>query len=235
MLKIEEVDVYYGEARVLSDIFIEIRDQELVSLVGANGSGKSTLLKTISGLLSPRKGEIWFNEKRIDCHPPNQIVEAGISQVPEGRHIFEKLSVEDNLELGSYSLKVDERVMKERRDWVLELFPILEERQNQKAGTLSGGEQQMLAIGRSLMSQPKLLMLDEPSLGLMPIFVDKVLSTLNTIQQEGMTIFLVEQNVKRALEQADRGYILQNGSIRKEGPGDELLDSDLVREAYLGI
>ena len=233
MLKIDSIDVYYGEAIVLDDLSMEVRDGEFVSLVGANGAGKTTLLKTISGLLTPKEGSIFFDGEGIGGYAPDKIVELGISQVPEGRHIFEKLTVKDNLLLGAYT--VGEGDIEETLDWVYELFPILRERKKQKAGTFSGGQQQMLAIARSLMSRPEILMLDEPSLGLMPTFVEKVFETLGHIHDEGTTVLLVEQNVKRALEEANRGYVLQNGKIRREGSANELLESDLVREAYLGL
>ena len=233
MLKIDSIDPYYGEALVLHDLSMEVRDGEFVSLVGANGAGKTTLLKTISGLLTPKEGSIFFDGEGIGGYAPDKIVELGISQVPEGRHIFEKLTVKDNLLLGAYT--VGEGDIEETLDWVYELFPILRERKKQKAGTFSGGQQQMLAIARSLMSRPEILMLDEPSLGLMSTFVEKVFETLGHIHDEGTTVLLVEQNVKRALEEANRGYVLQNGKIRREGSANELLESDLVREAYLGL
>lgn len=235
MLKINNIDVSYGEAKILSAINLEVGTKELVSLVGANGAGKSTLLKAISGLLTPQNGGIWFNEQRIDGKPPEEIVEAGISQVPEGRRLFEKLTVADNLDLGAYSEPSSGHRNGERINWIFELFPILEERERQKAGTLSGGEQQMLAIARALMSDPKLLMLDEPSLGLMPLYIEKVFDALGAIREEKTAIFLVEQNVQRALEEADRGYILQNGRVKTKGKAEDLLDSDEVREAYLGM
>lgn len=235
MLKIENIDVYYGEAIVLKNLSMTVEDGKLVAMVGANGSGKSTLLKTISGLLTPKSGVIQFRGENINEYSPDKIVETGISQVPEGRHIFEKLTVKDNLLLGAYTIEEDEEGIGKTLDWIYQLFPILKERENQKAGTFSGGQQQMLAIARALMSRPQILMLDEPSLGLMPTFVDKVFDTLVNIHEEGTTVLLVEQNVKRALENSDRGYILQNGKIKDEGKAEELLETDLVREAYLGL
>lgn len=235
MLTIDNIDVYYGEVIILKKLSMEVEEGELVSLVGANGSGKSTLLKTISGLLTPEEGEILFKGERINEYPPDKIVNSGISQVPEGRHIFEKLSVKDNLLLGAHTVGKGEEDIEETLNWVYDLFPILEERETQKAGTFSGGQQQMLAIARALMSRPDLLMLDEPSLGLMPTFVNKVFDTLAHIHSEGTTVLLVEQNVKRALESSDTGYVLQNGEIINKGDAEELLQTDMVREAYLGL
>ncbi|MFP4588909.1 MAG: ABC transporter ATP-binding protein [Candidatus Bipolaricaulota bacterium] len=234
MLTVDDIHVYYGEAIVLEEVSLEIGEGEIAALIGANGAGKTTTLKSISGLLNPRQGKIHFQGERIDQCPPEKIVKIGISQVPEGRHVFEKLSVSDNLKLGAYTMD-ENALLEETLNWVHNLFPILEERRNQQAGTLSGGQQQMLAIGRALMSRPTLLMLDEPSLGLMPTFVEKVFETIETIHQQGTTVLLVEQNVQLALETADRGYVLQNGKIKQRDRAETLLSSDLVREAYLGL
>ncbi|MEA1963836.1 MAG: ABC transporter ATP-binding protein [Candidatus Aerophobetes bacterium] len=235
MLRVNNIDVYYRKAIVLEGVSLEIREGEVVALVGANGAGKTTMLKTISGLLSPKSGKIEFKGQRMDGYPPNKIVELGISQVPEGRHVFEKLSVKENLLLGAYTVLKKGLNIKESLDWICELFPVLKEKEKQPAGTLSGGEQQMLVIGRALMSEPKLLMLDEPSLGLMPTFVKKVFEAIETINNEGTTILLVEQNVKRALDIAKQGYVLQNGKMVISGEAGELLETDVVRKAYLGL
>lgn len=234
MLKVKNLNVGYDNVPVIFDVSFEVKEKELVSIVGSNGAGKTTILKTISGLLKPFSGEIEFMGKRIDTLPAHEIVKLGIAHVPEGRRVFGKMSVLDNLLLGAYT-NSDNKLVKKNLNEVYEIFPRLKERENQKAETLSGGEQQMLAIARSLMSRPKILLVDEMSLGLMPILVDKVLEILKSISEAGMTILLVEQKVQEALEMADRGYILQTGRIVAEGTGRELLESEMVKKAYMGM
>ena len=234
MLEVSHIRVCYDQVPAIHEVSFRIEEGEIVSIIGANGAGKSTLLKTISGLLHPDPGQIEFLGQRIDQSPAHRIVELGISHVPEGRRIFQYMTVQQNLRLGAYTQKSEER-REEILKQVFEIFPVLRERLDQKAGTLSGGEQQMLAIARGLMSRPRLLMLDEPSLGLMPTLVTQVFDTIKRINAEGTTILLVEQNVREALELAHRAYVLQTGNIVLEGTGEELLESDLVRRAYLGI
>ncbi|MEW6214694.1 MAG: ABC transporter ATP-binding protein, partial [Nitrospirota bacterium] len=215
----------------LKGIDIEVKHSEIVCLIGSNGAGKSTTLMTISGILRPFSGDIIFDGKSIKGIPPHRIVEMGISQVPEGRRIFPKLTVKENLEMGGFSNRGN---FKTSLEMVYNLFPILKERYKQMAGTLSGGEQQMLAIGRALMSRPKLLLLDEPSLGLAPIVVNKIFKTIKEINSEGVTVLLVEQNAKAALKLSNRGYVLENGRLVLQGTGEELLRNEEVRKAYLG-
>lgn len=235
MLEIENIDVYHGTAQSLEKVSLRINKGEIVVVAGSNGAGKTTLLKTISGLLHPRLGSIRFHGEPIEELPPHQIVERGISHVPEGRRLFPFMTVRENLELGSYRREAS-RNQKETLEWVFDIFPILKERQKQLAGTLSGGEQQMLAIARGLMSCPELLLLDEPSLGLAPIIVQKLFKVVtNEIYKKGITILLVEQNVRSALQIADRAYILENGRIVLEGKTRELLNNDYIKRAYLGI
>ncbi|HDN79004.1 MAG TPA: ABC transporter ATP-binding protein [Chloroflexi bacterium] len=234
MLEVKNIKVCYDDVPALHDVSFEVREGEIVSIVGSNGAGKSTILKTISGLLHPVSGEIRFEGERIDRDPPYAIVAKGIAHVPEGRRIFSRMTVLENLLLGAYTRKSQEE-RAETLERIFELFPILKERRNQRAGTLSGGEQQMLAIARGLMSRPKLLMLDEPSLGLMPILVTKLFDTIRRINEEGITILLVEQNVREALELADRAYVLVTGNIVLEGTGRELLEAEMVKKAYLGM
>jgi len=234
MLNVHDIQVCYDEVPAIHHVSFHINQGEIVSIIGANGAGKSTLLKAISGLLSPSRGTIEFLGHRIDHLPPHQIASLGLAHVPEGRRLFQHLTVLANLRLGAYTNKSQE--MRDKTlEQVFELFPVLKARLNQRAGTLSGGEQQMLAIARGLMSRPSLLMLDEPSLGLMPKLVSLVFDTIKRINAEGTTILLVEQNVREALELANRAYILQTGNITLEGTGKELLETDLVRKAYLGI
>lgn len=233
MLKVKNLKVGYGNVPVIFDFSFEVKKGEVVAIVGSNGAGKSTLLKTISGILRPSAGEILFCDKRIDNIPAYRIVEMGISHVPEGRQVFGKMSIKDNLMLGAYVLRSESEKAARLRE-VYELFPILRDRENQKAETLSGGEQQMLAIARGLMSNPRLLMVDEMSLGLAPFLVDRVMDTLKVIRNK-VTVLLVEQKVQEALEIADRGYVLQNGRLAMEGSGAELLESDIVKKAYLGL
>jgi branched-chain amino acid transport system ATP-binding protein len=234
MLKVKNLNVGYDSVPVVFDVSFEVKEGELVSIVGSNGAGKTTILKTLSGLLKPLSGEIEFLGRRIDRMPAHEIVKCGIAHVPEGRHVFGKMTVLDNLLLGAYTLENQEEIINRLKE-VYEIFPRLKERESQKAETLSGGEQQMLAIARGLMSKPKLLMVDEMSLGLMPILVDRVMEILKEISRQGLTVLLVEQKVQEALEMADRGYVLQTGRIIAEGTGKELLESDMVKKAYMGM
>ena len=233
MLSVNEISVGYQELLAIHEVSFEVRKGEVVSLVGSNGAGKSTIIKTISGLLHPKKGEIYFNKEPIHNTPPYEIVKKKISMIPEGRRLFGRLSVLDNLLLGAYPL--DSKEKGEAIENVFELFPILKERSNQRADTLSGGEQQQLAIARGLMSRPSLLMLDEPSLGLMPKLVSEIFKIIHEISQNGVTVLMVEQNVFEALQISHRAYVLQTGCIVLEGRGEDLLRSDLVRKAYLGM
>ena len=234
MLKVERIEVRYSGVPVIHDVSFQVNGGELISIVGANGSGKTTLLKTLAGTLHPTKGSIEFENEDISRSPTVEIVRRGITYVPEERRIFGPLSVEENLRLGAYIVDDREEIEK-YLDYVYGLFPILKTRRKQLGGTLSGGEQQMLAIGRGLMSNPKLLMLDEPSLGLMPKLVDEMLEAVAKLKGEGKTILLVEQNVREALEMADRGYVLQTGRTIYKGTGEELLETDIVKKAFLGL
>lgn len=233
-MKVNGLNVFYGDLQVLWDVSFEVAEGEKIVIAGSNGSGKSTLLKTVSGLLAPASGSIDFLGNQLMTTSPFKIVELGLSMVPEGRWLFPKMLVRENLELGAYTRRA-RKTSKEARNWVYELFPILKERDRQAAGTLSGGEQQMLAIGRSLMSKPKLLMMDEPSLGLAPIVVDSIFEVIQKINKEGVTVLLVEQNVQHALAISNRGYVLENGRICSEGPCKELLANDHIRKTYLGM
>ncbi len=235
MLQISHLDVYYGKARALKDVTIDIQDKEIVALLGANGAGKSTTLRTISGLLVPRIGEILFLDERISGLAPNKIVKRGISHCPEGRRIFPDLSVYENLVMMGAYLRSDKKGVSESLEGVYTLFPKLKERRNQRGGTLSGGEQQMLAIGRALMSKPKLLLLDEPSLGLAPSAVQDLAKRIREIHESGVTVLLVEQNARMALAISDRAYILEVGKIALSGRSHDLIKVDQVRKAYLGI
>ena len=233
MLKVNEVNAFYGDLQALWGVSLQVNDGELVALVGPNGAGKTTTLKVITGLLNFSSGEIKFNDHDLNKKPAHKIVELGISQVPEGGRVFTGLSVLENLELGAFVS--DARKHKDQTlKWVFEIFPRLEERKNQQAGTLSGGERQMLAIGRALMSKPNLLMLDEPSFGLAPILVQQMFEMIGEINKQGVTVLLVEQNVRAALELAQRAYVLENGRIVGEGKGDALLSFESIRSAYLG-
>jgi len=234
MLKVSHIDVSYGDVQVLWDVSFEVREKEILVLVGANGAGKSTTLRTISGLLRPSKGSIEFDGVRLDQIPDHKTVEVGIVQVPEGRRLFPDMTVEENLIMGSLAPEAKAK-RKESLRWVYNLFPRLEERRKQYARTLSGGEQQMCAVGRGLMSIPKLLMFDEPSLGLAPILVQEIFRMVQKINQEDVTVFLVEQNVKQTLTICTRAYVLENGRILLEGSGNELMMNDYVRQSYLGI
>ena len=234
MLEVRDINVSYGEAQALWGISFTVNQGEIVTLVGSNGAGKSTTLNAISGLTPPWSGEIGWEGTRIDRLPAHRIVEQGIAQIPEGRRIWPGLTVRDNLELGAY-VKAARRVRKETLESVYQLFPRLKERQAQMAGTLSGGEQQMLAIGRALLSRPKLLMLDEPSLGLAPLLVEEVFRVIQEINRQGVTILLVEQNVNNALAICNRGYVLETGRVVISGSGAELLANEHVKSAYLGF
>jgi branched-chain amino acid transport system ATP-binding protein len=234
MLEVKGLSVGYKELIAVQDVSFAVRRGEVVSLVGSNGAGKSTILRTIAGLLRPRRGEILLDGEPIHVVPPYEIVRRRIAMVPEGRQLFGRLSVLDNLLLGAYALGSKAEIA-ELLESVLALFPRLAERKGQRAETLSGGEQQQLAIGRGLMSRPSLLMLDEPSLGIMPKLMSEIFKTIHEISQKGVTVFLVEQNVYEALSICNRAYVLQSGRIVLEGKGSELLTSDLVRKAYLGM
>ena len=233
LLKLDNVKTYYGNIRALKGISIEVNEGEIVCLIGGNGAGKSTTLMTISGVLTPEEGEITYQGHSIVSVRPDNIVQMGICQVPEGRMIFPLLTVMENLDLGAY-LRKDKDGIKEDIDLVFELFPILHERCNQAGGTLSGGEQQMLAIGRALMARPKLLLLDEPSLGLAPILVDAIFKIIRQINNQGTTILLVEQNAQLALQFSHRGYVIETGEIALADNSEALLNNDQVKKAYLG-
>jgi branched-chain amino acid transport system ATP-binding protein len=234
MLKVTGVDVFYGDLQVLWDVSFEVRDKEILVLLGANGSGKSTTLKTISGLLRPGKGTIEFDGVRLDQLPSEKVIGQGVVHVPEARRLFREMSVEENLIMGSLSAAARKK-RQETMDWVYQLFPRLKERRKQAAGTLSGGEQQMVAVGRGLMALPKILMFDEPSLGLSPILVQEVFEIVKRINKEGVTVLLVEQNVRQTLSMCDRACVLENGRIVLQGTGKELSNDPHVKEAYLGI
>ncbi|MGE5189393.1 MAG: ABC transporter ATP-binding protein [Gemmatimonadota bacterium] len=234
MLKVESISVFYGDLQVLWDVSFEVRRGEILVLVGANGAGKSTTLKAVSGILRPSSGAISFDGIRLDAVPADRVIRHGVVHVPEARRLFREMSVEENLVMGSLAPEA-RRKRAETLDWVYGLFPRLAERRKQPAGTLSGGEQQMCAIGRGLMALPKLLMFDEPSLGLAPILVQDVFEIVRRINDSGVTVLLVEQNVRQTLALCDRAYVLENGRIVLSGTGQDLLDDDHVKEAYLGI
>jgi branched-chain amino acid transport system ATP-binding protein len=234
MLKVSGIDVFYGDLQVLWDVSFEVREKEILVLVGANGAGKSTTLKTISGLLKPRKGSIEFDGVRLDQLSPDKVIGQGVVHVPEARRLFREMSVEENLIMGSLSPEAKKKRM-QTMEWVYELFPRMKERRKQAAGTMSGGEQQMCAIGRGLMALPKVLMFDEPSLGLSPILVQDVFEIAKRINKEGVTVMLVEQNVRQTLAMCDRAYVLENGRVVLQGTGKDLMADPHVKEAYLGI
>ena len=233
LLQLDDVHTYYGAIHALKGISIEVREGEIVTLIGANGAGKSTTLRSINGLNHPRRGRIVFGGKDITNTPAHEVVRLGISQSPEGRKLFPRMTVSENLEMGAFQRR-DRSALREDVDRVYTLFPRLAERKSQKAGTMSGGEQQMCAIGRALMARPKLLMLDEPSLGLAPIFVEKIFEIVREINEQGTTILLVEQNALMALEAADRGYVLETGTIALSDEAQALRRNERVRKAYLG-
>ena len=233
MLNINKVETFYGNIQALRGVDVKVNDGEIVALIGSNGAGKSTLLMTISGVNKAATGEILFDSKSISNMPPHDIVNLGISQVPEGRRIFSRLTVEDNLRLGASVNEKGKNFDKDSKD-VYDLFPVLKDRLSQRGGTLSGGEQQMLAIGRAMMARPRMLLLDEPSLGIAPKLVNQIFSSIKNINKDKkVTVFLVEQNAKKALELADRGYVLVNGKISLEGPSKDLLNNPDVQAAYL--
>lgn len=233
MLKVDNLSVHYGVIQAVKDVSFEVNEGEVVTLIGANGAGKTSILRTISGLVRPSAGKIKFLGQEIQKEPARQIVANGLSQVPEGRHVFPGLTVLENLELGAF-LRNDREENQKNLKKVFDRFPRLEERKMQDAATLSGGEQQMLAMGRALMSQPKLLLLDEPSMGLAPIFIQEIFDIIQDIQKQGTTVLLIEQNANKALAIADRGYVLETGKVVLSGTGKELLESEEVRKAYLG-
>jgi len=233
MLEVNGINVFYGDLQVLWDVSLEVNKGEIVSLIGSNGAGKTTLCKTIVGLLHPKTGSIKFMGKQIDKLSIPDIIKLGIAIVPEGRRLFGNMTVRENLELGAYASKIRKNI-DDALEWVFNLFPILKERQNQLAGSMSGGEQQMLAIARGLMSKPKFLILDEPSLGLAPKIVLKVYEIIRKIRDEEVTILLVEQYAGHALENSDKGFVLENGRIVIQGPSEKLLKDERVRKAYLG-
>jgi len=234
LLRINSIDVYYGQVQVLRHVSVEVQEGEFVALIGANGAGKTTTMKTVSGLLRPRRGSVEFTNQSIHHLEPHDITSMGLVHIPEGRRIFPTLTVQENLEMGSYSRRAKKgrsRTMGE----VFHLFPVLHERRRQLAGTLSGGEQQMLAIGRALMTLPRLLMIDEPSLGLSPLITEVIFQTIHQVNRNGTTILLVEQNVFATLNMAQRGYVLENGEIVLQGESKDLLANQGVRKAYLGL
>jgi len=235
MLSLKRIDVYYGNIQALWQISLDVRPGEIVTIVGSNGAGKSTILRTITGLLRPREGSIEHIGKPIHKLDPDAIVREGISMVPEGRELFPRMTVRENLELGAAYVDKAHAMTAESLEWTYSLFPQLKERASQLAGTLSGGEQQMVAIGRALMSRPSILLMDEPSLGLSPMLVAEVFKTTQRINQEGLTILLVEQNVRQSLAMSHRAYVLENGRIVMEGIGRELMENAHVKEAYLGL
>jgi len=234
MLKVNGIDVFYGDLQVLWDVSFEVKEKEILVLVGANGAGKSTTIRTISSLLTPRKGSIEFDGVRLDKTPPYNVIAHGIVHVPEGRRLFPQMSVEENLIMGTLQGEAKTKRLN-TMERVYQLFPRLRERKKQLAGTLSGGEQQMLAVGRGLMSLPKLMMFDEPSLGLAPILVQDIFRIVRKINEEGVTVLLVEQNVRQTLAMCHRAYVLENGRVVLEGTGEALMANQHVKEAYLGI
>ena len=234
MFQIKEIDVFYGDAQALYGLSLQVREGEVVTLVGANGAGKTTTLRAISGLLPVARGEIAFEGRTLLGVPAHRRAELGIALVPEGRELWPQLTVRENLELGAYG-KAARRHLSGSLERVYELFPVVKERSRQVAGSMSGGEQQMVAIARALMTRPRLLMLDEPSLGLAPVVVSQVFDTIRRLHAEGLTILLVEQNLKKALEMADRGYVVETGSISIEGAAADLLADPTIRSAYLGV
>ena len=232
MLKVENINVYYGNIHAVKNVSFEVNEGEIVTLIGANGAGKSTTLKTVSGLLHPKTGDVLYKGKSIKGVRAHKIVEAGLAHVPEGRHVFLHMTVEENLDMGGYTQPAS--TIGPNKEKVFELFPRLKERRKQLAGTMSGGEQQMLAMGRALMSKPKVIMLDEPSMGLSPLLVKEIFRIIRQVNRNGVTVLLVEQNAKMALEIANRAYVLETGTIKMEGEATELANNIEVRKAYLG-
>lgn len=233
MLEIKDLEVYYGMIQAIKGISFEVNKGEVIALIGANGAGKTTILHTITGLLSPKKGSVMFEGQDITKAPAHKIVTMGMAHVPEGRRVFADLSVYENLKMGAYTRK-DKNEIEETLKMVYERFPRLEERKNQMAGTLSGGEQQMLAMGRALMSKPSIILMDEPSMGLSPIMVNEIFSIIESVSKMGTTVLLVEQNAKKALSIADRAYVLETGTIVKGGKAEDMLNDDSIKKAYLG-
>jgi branched-chain amino acid transport system ATP-binding protein len=234
MLETDHIETYYGKAQALFEVSVSVEASEIVALVGSNGAGKTTLLKTISGLLRPASGRVMFLGKRIDGRPSYAVVELGISHIPEGRRLFSDMSVRENLEMGAY-LRHTWRKKEESLEKIYQLLPVLRARKGQLAGTLSGGEQQMVALGRGLMSMPKLCMIDEPSSGLAPLMVHEIFHIIEGLRDQGIAIFLVEQNVRHTLEVADRAYVIENGRVILAGESEKLLSEELIRKAYLGL
>jgi branched-chain amino acid transport system ATP-binding protein len=233
MLEVENVHTYYGQIHALKGVSLTVDKGEIVTLIGANGAGKSTLLKTTSGLLRPRQGSICLEGEDLTHYPPHEIVAKGVVQVPEGRRVFGRLTVTENLEMGAFAIS-DQKLIKENLERVFNLFPRLKERYKQVAGTLSGGEQQMLATGRALMANPRILLMDEPSMGLAPVLVDSIFETIRQLNADGTTILLVEQNARMALQVAGRGYVLQSGAVVLSDSAENLRQDEMIRKAYLG-
>lgn len=234
MLELKDISVNYGSVIALKEVSLSVQTNEIVALIGNNGAGKSTTLKAISGLIKPKSGEIYFNNKRIDRMPVHSVTALGIIHVPEGRRVFTKLTVKENLLMGAF-LRKDKAAIENDLLQVYELFPVLKDRLSQPGGTLSGGEQQMLAMGRALMANPKLLLLDEPSLGLAPMLVERIAETILAMKGKGFSILLIEQNAKLALELADRGYVMETGTIAMQGDANRLLNDEMVRKLYIGV
>ena len=233
MLEVKDLEVYYGVIQAIKGVSFEVNQGEVIALIGANGAGKTTILHTVTGLLSPKKGQVFFEGKDITKVPAHKIVSMGMAHVPEGRRVFAELSVYENLKMGAYTRK-DKSEIEESLENVYRRFPRLEERKNQMAGTMSGGEQQMLAMGRALMSKPKIILMDEPSMGLSPILVNEIFDIIQAVSESGTTVLLVEQNAKKALAIADRAYVLETGNIVLEGKAKDLLEDDSIKKAYLG-
>ena len=233
MLEVKDLQVYYGMIQAIKGISFEVNQGEVIALIGANGAGKTTILHTVTGLIAPKAGQIFFEGQDITKIPAHKIVSMGMAHVPEGRRVFAQLSVYDNLKMGAYTRK-DKNEIEESLEMVYKLFPRLEERKNQMAGTLSGGEQQMLAMGRALMSKPKIILMDEPSMGLSPIFVNEIFDIIQEVSAGGTTVLLVEQNAKKALSIADRAYVLETGNITLDGDAKVLMNDDSIKKAYLG-
>ena len=233
MLEVKDLEVYYGVIQAIKGVSFQVNQGEVIALIGANGAGKTTILHTVTGLLSPKRGSVVFEGKEITKVPAHKIVSMGMAHVPEGRRVFAELSVYENLKMGAYTRK-DKKEIEESLANVYKRFPRLEERKNQMAGTLSGGEQQMLAMGRALMSKPKIILMDEPSMGLSPIMVNEIFDIIRAVSESGTTVLLVEQNAKKALSIADRAYVLETGNIVLEGKAEDLMENDSIKKAYLG-